>query len=248
MSYILDALRKADHERSIGDVPDLEAPHWSQRRSGPVRHWVLVVIGLIILNGALLAMLFSRDDSGESSPAVSALVAETGAGVSMEPSQEIQYANVEKPRQPAGMQLEPLARPEKKVITAPRQPVPAMAKRQPVNQTATLAPPRATAAAGISKAPLTGSPAEQPPATKSVQTGGAEIPEWNELSLEFRSGFTPPRLDVHVYDEDPSRRFILVELQRFVEGDTLGNGAKLEEIMPGGIQMYYQGTRFRIDR
>ncbi|MGB5438973.1 MAG: general secretion pathway protein GspB, partial [Gammaproteobacteria bacterium] len=69
-----------------------------------------------------------------------------------------------------------------------------------------------------------------------------------ELPLELRSGFSPPRLDVHVYDEEPSRRFILVDLQRYVEGDTLGNGAKLEKILPGSIQLYYQGTRFRIDR
>ena len=84
--------------------------------------------------------------------------------------------------------------------------------------------------------------------TEPVQRGEPEIPEWSELSLEFRSGFDPPRLDVHVYADDPSRRFILVDLKRFAEGDTLDSGAKLEKILPESIQLYYQGTRFRYDR
>ena len=32
MSYILDALKKADQERTLGEVPDLEAAHWGERR------------------------------------------------------------------------------------------------------------------------------------------------------------------------------------------------------------------------
>ncbi len=84
--------------------------------------------------------------------------------------------------------------------------------------------------------------------TLPVQHSEPEIPELNELSLEFRSSFDPPRMDVHVYDDDPSRRFILVDLKRFVEGDTLDSGAKLEKIQPESIQLYYQGTRFLYDR
>jgi general secretion pathway protein B len=74
------------------------------------------------------------------------------------------------------------------------------------------------------------------------------VPEWSDLSLEFRSGFTLPHLDVHVYSDNPEKRFILVDLQKFREGDTLGSGAVLEEILPGSIQLYYQGTRFRVEK
>ena len=88
----------------------------------------------------------------------------------------------------------------------------------------------------------------QPAVTAAAQGGGADIPEWDQLSLEFRGSYNQPRLDVHVYDEEPSRRFVLIDLKRYVEGDTLKDGAKLEKIMPGSIQLYYQGTRFRLDR
>ena len=53
-----------------------------------------------------------------------------------------------------------------------------------------------------------------------------------------------PRMDVHVYDSDPRRRFVLIDLQKFREGDRLSNGAVLEEILPDGIVLSYQGRRF----
>ena len=40
MSYILDALRKADQERLAGSVPDLEADHESSRATGRSNRWV----------------------------------------------------------------------------------------------------------------------------------------------------------------------------------------------------------------
>jgi general secretion pathway protein B len=232
MSYILDSLRKADQERSIGDVPDLETPHWSQRRGGRTRYWLWAAIGLLLINGVLLAFLFNRDDGSESVP----VQAQGKPGMrSHVPDPVPQHEVLAKPAPPKPVPLKPLVRPERKPITRPRQPVPAVAERKPES----VEVPRTTAA--VSRAPLT-------PQARTAQRSKPEIPELNELSLEFRSGFDPPRMDVHVYSDDPSRRFILVDLRKFVEGDTLDSGAKLEKIQPDSIQLYYQGTRFRYDR
>lgn len=247
MSYILDALRKVDQERSIGDVPDLETPHWSKRRGGLFRHWVWLLIGLLIINGAFFAVLFNRDDGGESRPAVTAnvpdLVQDQPRNIPqtmpLEPSQEQQLTTVMPPQRADRLPLKPLARPERNIIPRPRQVVPPVVKRPPTSTPAVTAAPRTA---------VTGSPVVQPAAPEPAGTGVSEIPEWHELSLEFKSGYNPPRLDVHVYDDEPTRRFILINLQRYVEGDTLGDGAKLEKIMPGSIQLYYEGTRFRVDR
>ena len=43
MSYILDALKKADQERTLGEVPDLETPHWGERRPRPSYRWLWIV-------------------------------------------------------------------------------------------------------------------------------------------------------------------------------------------------------------
>ena len=235
MSYILDALRKADQERSIGDVPDLATPHWTRRRSGPVRPWVWVVIGLLVINGALLALMFLRNNNADTGLAAPGSVPEL--------AQSTPQTTVEPP-------LKPLARAERNVITNPRQALPVV-ETPPV----AVAAPR-TASVDKGKTPVEKStaaavvkpPVVQPTVTEAAQGGGADIPEWDQLSLEFRGSYNRPRLDVHVYDEEPSRRFILVDLKRYVEGDTLEDGAKLEKIMPGSIQLYYQGTRFRLDR
>jgi len=205
MSYILDALRKADQERSIGDVPDLDTPHWSRRRGGRIRYWVWVAIGLLIINSVLLAFLFNRDDGGESVP--------EQAQSRPEPRPALQHERVAKPEQAKRMPLKPMARPERTVMARPRQPVPVVAKAPPASKPATVAHGN-VAPAAVTRAPLI----QQ---AEPVQRSVPDIPEWNELSLEFRSGFNPPRLDVHVYDEEPSRRFILVDLQRFVEGVVL---------------------------
>jgi general secretion pathway protein B len=99
--------------------------------------------------------------------------------------------------------------------------------------------------------------AQEPvPATASVhvtQTVPARprqpgVQLWSDLPLEFRSTFTLPHIDVHVYAEQPARRFILVDLQKYREGDTLENGGVIEKILPHGLQLYYQGTRFEIEK
>ena len=63
MSYILDALKKADQERSLGEVPDLEAAHWGERRRKRAYRWVWVVAALLLVNGILLYLLLGRNDS-----------------------------------------------------------------------------------------------------------------------------------------------------------------------------------------
>jgi general secretion pathway protein B len=86
---------------------------------------------------------------------------------------------------------------------------------------------------------------EVPLSAGDVDTG---LPEWGELSLEFRSGFPLPHIDVYVYAEEPARRFVMIDLKKYREGDALGNGALLEKIGPASIQLFYQGTRFRVNR
>jgi general secretion pathway protein B len=116
---------------------------------------------------------------------------------------------------------------------------PRVAVTRPVVQSTTVQDlPAAPPVAVVPPTPV----AAQPSTTSSSSAG--KLPEWDELSLDFRSGFSMSHMDVHVYDTDPSRRFILVNLQKFREGDRLPNGAIIEKILPDGIQLSYQGTRF----
>jgi general secretion pathway protein B len=76
----------------------------------------------------------------------------------------------------------------------------------------------------------------------------SQLQSWFELPQEFRNQLDLPRLDVHVYSEDPQGRFILVNLKKYREGERLPNGLVLEEILPDGMVMSYQGERFRVEK
>ena len=100
---------------------------------------------------------------------------------------------------------------------------------------------------------MTPGPTAQPQVVESstpLSAGDSDsgLPEWSELPLEFRGSFALPHIDVHVFAEEPARRFVLIDLKKYREGDTLASGALLEKISPGSIQLFYKGTRFRVDR
>ena len=242
MSYILDALRKADQQRNIGDVPDLGTPHWNRRRGGLPSYWLWAAIGLLLVNGALLTFLFTRDDGTESMPVP--VQSKPNIRSYVPGPSPVQQKIHTQPAPPKSVPLKPMTRPERNVIARPRQPVPAVVKAAPASKPEIVG---ATAAPGIVEpAAVSGAPLTQQ--ARAVQRSETEIPELNEMSLEFRSSFDPPQMDVHVYSDDPARRFILVDLRKFVEGDLLDSGAKLEKIQPDSIQLYYRGTRFRYDK
>jgi general secretion pathway protein B len=222
MSYILEALKKADQERTLGSVPDLETPHWGVRRSARSYRWVWIVAALLLVNGVLLAYLLGRgtDDSKPPlpAPAVRSTIPEPVVPV--------------KPVPGAGTT----------VVTRPREVI------QP--PPAPLQPPVVTPAAIPGAVPETTPPSApvdvpQPVPARPRQQG---VQLWSDLPLEFRSTFQLPHIDVHVYADQPARRFILVDLQKYREGDTLESGAVIEEILPQGLQLYYQGTRFEIEK
>ena len=223
MSYILDALKKADHDRTLGDVPDLETAHWGERRRQRAYRWVWVVVVLLVVNGALLAVLLGRnDDSG---------VQSQGAvpGIAEEP-----------PVSPVPKTETAAIQPSQK-ITQPREPV----YVPPVVQSPASVVPQVPAAT------VTAQPAyyaAQPVAATVAPAATSGVPYWDDLSLEFRSSLTLPHIDVHVYDDDPARRFILVDLQKYREGETLESGAVVEEINETTLQLNYQGTRFLMDQ
>ena len=215
MSYILDALKKADHDRAMGDVPDLETAHWRERRRKRTYRWAWIVAALLVVNGTLLVVLLGRnDDSGVQQGAT--------PGV----ADELPVSPVPKTETAA---LQPSQK-----ITQPREPV--------------YAPPAVQQAPVAAVTPQPSYYATQPAAATVTPAAASGVPYWDDLSLEFRSSLVLPHIDVHVYDDDPARRFILVDLQKYREGETLESGAVVEEINETSIQFYYQGTRFLMDQ
>lgn len=219
MSYILDALKKADRERTLGKVPDLETADWPARQQSRSQLWMWILGAVLVINGLFVSLaLLDRTNTESLSQA------------------DVAQAPSDSPQAPP---VVPIARPPVESVlqetTRPRMPV-----SPPVQQAAkpAMAPSSAT------QIPAT-TPTRKSPTTTS---GEYDLPEWRELSLDFRSRLSLPRIDVHVYADDPARRFIMADLKKYREGETLANGALLERIHPGSIQLNYEGTRFRVER
>jgi general secretion pathway protein B len=223
MSYILEALKKADRERTLGDVPDLETAHWGERRRQRSYRWVWGVIALLIVNGVLLAVLLGRNDDVAVPPQASF------PGVAKQLPERVVPRADSAAVQPS------------RNITRPREPVylpPVVRSPAPVVQQ-------------MPAAAVTAAPAyeRQPPVSAAPAPASSHgVPYWDDLPLEFRSSLVLPHIDVHVYDDDPARRFILVDLQKFREGGMLESGAVVEAINEDSIQLNYQGTRFLMER
>ncbi len=226
MSYILDALKKADQERSIGQVPDLDASHWGLRRQARRNYWIWIIVALIVLNVGLVLVLMTDDDAD--APVVAG--AQDGA-LQPEPAASV----------PPAMQVVP----GELIVGEVPGANPPLRKRVPKPATVAPAPSRpAVVTAQPQTAPVVTASA---PVAQAV-TPASSLPEWAELSLEFRSRFPLPHIDVHVHDEDPKRRFIMVNLKKYREGQTLESGAQLDRINPDSIELNFDGTRFRVDR
>jgi general secretion pathway protein B len=55
-------------------------------------------------------------------------------------------------------------------------------------------------------------------------------------------------MTVHVFDEDVSKRFILINALRYGEGEETREGIRVERIIPEGAVLSYLGNPFFVRR
>ena len=69
---------------------------------------------------------------------------------------------------------------------------------------------------------------------------GNDIPTMDEVEPSVRTKLSAYEINAHVYSNEPVKRFVLINMQRFQEGDTLpGSSYRLIEIRPTGIVIDY---------
>jgi general secretion pathway protein B len=102
--------------------------------------------------------------------------------------------------------------------------------------------------------PPTVAPLPNQPAFASQERASSSIPAVDQMlpthdSL-VASGTSLPdmRLDIHVYSPNPRDRFVFVNMRKYVEGQTLSEGAVLERITADGAILNQHGTRFLLPR
>jgi general secretion pathway protein B len=125
---------------------------------------------------------------------------------------------------------------------APQAQAPAVeARPAPAQPTPTPAPPPQAA------------PAPPPPETAPVETPPAEVPpaltqpaplrKFREMPPDYRKDFPTLRVEIHVYEKDPKRRFVMIHGRRYREGERLAEGPALVEVVPEGMVLEYRGEK-----
>lgn len=220
MSFILDALKKSENERARHSGPALlELRVVPRRRSVP---WWAVAVGVVLLANLVVLSIVLLRRTPEPAPPVAQQVAP--------------------PPPPAAATAAPQA-----TLPAPA-PLPPPVAAAPA-EAAPYVPPAAVQPvlpAGVNPADY--QPA-RPPSTVMPELppdpADATLPTAADL-IAAGTGLPEQHLALHVYDENPAGRFVLLNSQRLREGESAIDGVRIERITPDGAVASWRGRRFRL--
>lgn len=256
MSYILDALRRADSERDRGSVPglhtqavpvgsgDAEAPSRSSTRA-----WLIA--GAFV---ALLALVAWLGWGRSVPPGATALPPNPPPPVPMAaaPAPAPLVAPVAQP--PAPVQTAPptaaiAAAPIRAAASASAAPVfetAAAAVRKPATSVAAAAPRKTIPAAKAASAPVAAKPkaASEAPAKASEPEG--RIYALNELPEEIRRGLPPVVIGGSIYSKSAANRMLVINGQVFHEGSELAPALTLDQIRLKSAVLKFKDYRYEI--
>lgn len=220
MSYILDALRRSESERH-GDGPGGHTPPPPVRPRRPAVTPVLAATAAGIVALAIAAYLATRPTPAPVPPV-------TG------PVGESLLADAAVDGRVAGDSAADAA--------ATPAPVPrTVAAGERVERRAGKDPDTGTGTDNHGGPAETTDAVATPPA---VDGGSGPVTPWGQLPLTYRAQVPTFAINVHVYAPEPARRFVMVDMKRYREGDTLPVGPRVESITSDGLVLAWRGRRF----
>jgi len=224
MSYILDALKRADAERERGAVPGLHAQQTAALAAAPttrVRTRLWLIGGAVLTLSAIAAGLWQwRASTNEASlPAVQLAVVAPLVNTSAAPAAA-----------PAPM---PAPAPASTVAPAPVVASPLPVAVGPAPQVVAAPVHAATPKAAVS------APAAAP-------VVAPVIPLLSEMPEDFRRQIPALTITGAVYSETPAQRLLLVNNLVLNQGGLAAPEVSLEEIRPKSSVFSFRGTRFRL--
>jgi general secretion pathway protein B len=125
-------------------------------------------------------------------------------------------------------------------------PAPVEATIPPPTVEAAIPPPPPTP---VEPAPMPAQPVAAAPPEPAAAAVAAEptLPLVYELPYAVRKDMPKLTLSMHVYNDDPARRFAIINDERRAEGADIG-GVRLIAIRRDGIELEYAGQRFLLPR
>jgi general secretion pathway protein B len=212
MSLILEALKKAERQHKLGEVPritaDSEQPTVNaSRRLG----WLMVTLMALILVGVGIYL-------GKSW---------------LSPQQHQDETSV---THAAPLQKPDRSREIEPVVTQP--PVPAIPSPRSAMEPQPVTPPLQVEDHDMTPV------VEAEPEPEPEPTPALPPKPLHEMPSGFVANLPPLNIDIHSYDERPAKRYVLINMEKYREGDYLAEGPRVLEILSEGAVMEHMGERF----
>ena len=245
MSMILEALRKSEAERQRGRAPGLfveQRPARATDRRLPAWAWGLGTLLVLVL------LAWGWREWQRAAPAVTSVPA-ADAVVEARPAQVAERMG-EAPGAPVLITLAPeappvrVAKPAAPALPAVSDPAPSGPAEVAAAPAAIQAPAGAPLPPGRAAAPAPMQDAAAPPAV--------DTPDWlpglGTLAADERAALPPLKLSMHVFSDDASQRFVILDGQRLGQGASPAAGVVLEEIRRDGLVLSVNGQRLLLAR
>jgi general secretion pathway protein B len=263
MSYILEALKRSQQERELGQVPTLDGTLLpTEGQSARPAPWGIAAVTLAAL--AFLVALYAAMRGQPSAPPLrfqspaDASIAQTPAKGEASPASA--------PKQDVGAATSELQAGAKPAVAPP--PADLAAPK------AESAPPSPVPAAPATRASGLDSLVPQPPVPPVPADIRADIEAFKNKLLQGRGGGRPAEssrpaapakqvkpeslrlppdvkdrlppffMTVHVYDKDPAKRFVAINSVETHEGERTREGITVEKILPDGAVLSFDGHEF----
>src|SRR5215210_7051926 len=221
MSFILDALKKSETERQRQSGPGFfQVKVAAPKASWPA--WAYALGGLLAINIGVVAWLMLRQPSRAA--VVETPPAQTAAPVTQAPPPPPAAA----PARELPAEVAPLIETDTPVVAAD-------------TSTENLNPEDYEPAAE----PAAPASAAEAHATRGTAEG---LPTYEQVAGTPGNGLPELRLDLHVFAAKPQDRFILLNMHRLREGDSLPEGVRLDQITAGGAVLSFRKSKFVLER
>jgi general secretion pathway protein B len=225
MSFILDALRKSDAERQRGAAPGLADVRYAAGRSRR-NIWIPLLVLVLVANIGFMAWQWN-------------------AGRRQAPPAPVEAALPTTP--PAAPVAAPIDIPEVRALareTAAAAPVAPPDVESDLPPASPVREEAAVPAAAAAPPP----PAAEPPARPSRIIADPALPSLDQLLGAGLLDLPALNLDLLVYNDSPSVRFVVINGRKYKEGAQLTEGPAVESITPEGVILASRGQRFMLDR
>jgi general secretion pathway protein B len=244
MSFILDALKKSETDRQRQGGPALFEVKVAPPRSG-LPAWAVAVLVLFIANLAVVGWLLVRRNAPAPQLAPAAVPATPTVAAPTPPA----------PAAPAQGALAPAtAAPAPSAPSAPAAAAAPAPSGEAMSRNSGTGAARATesGAAAAEASDQGANPDDYAPAAEPGPTGNlgrvkrgtdSGVPLYQQLAATPNTQVPQLHLDLHAYADRPEDRWVMINMHKLHEGDSL-EGVHVDHITPEGAVLSYQGSQF----